>query len=247
MKTWLRWGVALAYVVMITMNVLANALPLNGMTTGEISDRYWNLFAPTGLTFSIWGVIYTGLGIYVLMQWSQRDVMRDERISILFIINALLNSIWIVLWHYDAIILSMIVMIGLLISLIWIVFLTAQKDIVVRTIFEIYFGWITVATIANATVLAVAMRWGNPGNELWMFIILWIGLVIALFTAYRFQSIAYISVILWAYIGILIKHVVTLNGDYQVIVVTLWGMVAILSSMIVFMMYPKAKAGLKAS
>lgn len=35
-----------SYLTMITFNALANALPLNGMTTGEVSDRYPNLFTP---------------------------------------------------------------------------------------------------------------------------------------------------------------------------------------------------------
>jgi hypothetical protein len=42
---------------MIVLNVLANALPLGGRTTGEISDAYPNLFAPAGYTFAIWGLI----------------------------------------------------------------------------------------------------------------------------------------------------------------------------------------------
>ena len=60
--------VAVTYVVMIAMNGLANALPLNGRTTGAVSDAYGNLFAPTGLTFAIWGVIYLLLGAHVLYQ-----------------------------------------------------------------------------------------------------------------------------------------------------------------------------------
>ena len=46
------------YLAMITMNALANIVPIGGRTTGEVSENYTNLFAPTGLTFSIWGVIY---------------------------------------------------------------------------------------------------------------------------------------------------------------------------------------------
>ncbi len=40
---------------MLVMNYLANALPLNNKTTGELSDSFPNLFVPAGLTFSIWG------------------------------------------------------------------------------------------------------------------------------------------------------------------------------------------------
>jgi hypothetical protein len=64
---WIVRGVsALSYVGMVAVNGLANALPLNGITTGEVSDAYFNLFAPAGVTFAIWGVIYVLLAILVV-------------------------------------------------------------------------------------------------------------------------------------------------------------------------------------
>ena len=51
----------LAVIGTITMNGLANALPLNGQLTGEISDRFRVFFVPAGYVFSIWGLIYVGL------------------------------------------------------------------------------------------------------------------------------------------------------------------------------------------
>jgi|GEM_PF-2589065 len=67
-KTSVKAMVGITYVVMIGMNVLANALPINGRTTGGVSDAYENLFAPAGVTFAIWGVIYVLLGAQVLYQ-----------------------------------------------------------------------------------------------------------------------------------------------------------------------------------
>jgi len=64
-----RLLVLAAYLVMVLVNALANILPLNGVTTGEVSDSYPNLFAPAGLTFAIWGVIYLALAGYVLYQF----------------------------------------------------------------------------------------------------------------------------------------------------------------------------------
>jgi len=60
------------FVVMIVFNALANTLPLNGQSTGDVSFKYPNLFQPSGITFAIWGVIYLLLGasvIYQLFQW----------------------------------------------------------------------------------------------------------------------------------------------------------------------------------
>lgn len=50
-----------AVIATIVVNGLANALPFNGQTTGEISDRFQVYFVPAGYVFSIWGLIYIGL------------------------------------------------------------------------------------------------------------------------------------------------------------------------------------------
>jgi hypothetical protein len=55
--------------VMVAVNAMATLLPINGVTPGQVSDSYPNLFAPTGLTFSIWGLIYLGLACFILYQW----------------------------------------------------------------------------------------------------------------------------------------------------------------------------------
>ena len=61
--------VAASFVAMVFVNYLAQMLPLNGMTPGEVSDSLPNLFAPAGLTFSIWGVIYVMLAVFVVFQF----------------------------------------------------------------------------------------------------------------------------------------------------------------------------------
>jgi hypothetical protein len=43
--------VDLSYVAMVTMNAPANILPINNMTTGEVSDSYPSLFTPAGQPF----------------------------------------------------------------------------------------------------------------------------------------------------------------------------------------------------
>lgn len=64
-----KFTVAVTYLIMVIVNALANILPINGIDTGAISDSYPNLFAPAGLTFSIWGVIYLLLLGYTLYQF----------------------------------------------------------------------------------------------------------------------------------------------------------------------------------
>lgn len=57
---------AIAFVIMVTINALSSILPINGVLPEDVSDSYANLFAPAGITFTIWGVIYLSLLLFVL-------------------------------------------------------------------------------------------------------------------------------------------------------------------------------------
>ncbi|OGZ35027.1 MAG: hypothetical protein A2V60_01260 [Candidatus Portnoybacteria bacterium RIFCSPHIGHO2_01_FULL_39_19] len=113
-----KFLVPVAYLAMVVVNYLANALPLGGRGTGVISDAYPNLFAPAGYAFSIWGLIYTLLTIYVVYQFSQKENILTAQVNRLFVVNALFNVGWLFAWHYDVIWLSVLLMIGLLVTLI---------------------------------------------------------------------------------------------------------------------------------
>ncbi|MDD3006337.1 MAG: tryptophan-rich sensory protein [Candidatus Pacebacteria bacterium] len=204
----------LAYVVMIAVNYLAVALPLGGRDTGAISDNYANLFAPAGYAFSIWGLIYALLGVYVIYQLRRDKDELVERVNRIFIVNALLNASWIVAWHYDYIWLSVIIMIGLLLTLIRIADivrvgeLTKNERFLVCLPFSIYFGWITVASIANITVFLVSLGWNGFGisDNFWTVVVLLVGALIGSLRMLRDRLVPYGLVFIWAYGAILAKH-----------------------------------------
>ncbi|MEN4012764.1 MAG: hypothetical protein ROW48_12060 [Bellilinea sp.] len=204
-------------VLTLIVNFLASYLPLNNRTTGEISALYPVLFTPDGYVFAIWGLIYLsliGFTIYQLLP-SQKDNPNLERVGIWFIAANLFNSGWIFAWHYDLIPLSMILMLGLLASLLTI-FLrlnigktqvsTADRTFIHFPI-SLYLGWISVATIANASVLLYALNWNGFGiaPELWTSLVIVVGALLGI-AMIRFRGgIAYPLVIIWAFAGILFK------------------------------------------
>ncbi len=208
------------YLVMVATNYLANALPLNGRETGEISDIYDNLFTPAGITFSIWGLIYTLLAIHILYQWGafheagRQNGALLRRVGILFSISSLANTAWVFAWHYDQILLSTVLIITILVLLAAIVVtlrdasLTTREQWLVRVPFSVYFGWITVATVANITVWLVSLGWDGFGldSQTWAVIIVAVAAAIGTLTLVRNRDIAYGLVLLWAFTGILIKH-----------------------------------------
>lgn len=223
-------SVAVTFVLMIVVNALANILPINGIGTGTVSDSYQNLFAPAGVTFSIWGIIYLLLAAYTLYQIgyfqdkiSETKAKLMDRVGIVFSLSSIANTIWIFTWHYMNISLSMLLMLAILGCLIYInrliqaAELDRREKLFISLPFSVYFGWITVATIANATILLVSIGWDGFGlsEPVWTVIILLVGLLIGTVTLLKNRDYAYGLVLTWAYLGILIKHTATDGFNYS--------------------------------
>jgi hypothetical protein len=227
---------AMAYVAMVAVNFMANGLPINNRSTGEISDAYQNLFAPAGYAFSIWGLIYLLLAGYVIYQFTKNSQQREglfKKINVFFIATSLANISWIFAWHYDFIGISVLIMAALLFFLIKIAdilrleqFVSLEK-LFIWAPFSIYFGWITVATIANITVFLVGLGWKGFGiaDFIWTSIILLVGAVIGIWRMNHDKNIAYGLVLVWAYFAILFKHMSAsgFDGQYPIIIATAIG------------------------
>jgi len=80
------------FTIMLVMNYLANSLPLNNKTTGELSDSFPNLFVPAGITFSIWGIIYLLLLIFIVFQFTAKGQEVSADIGWLFAVSCALNA-----------------------------------------------------------------------------------------------------------------------------------------------------------
>jgi hypothetical protein len=218
MKDTLRQiSVVLTVIGTIFINILANALPINGLNTGQISDSFQVYFVPAGYVFSIWGLIYLGLIALAIFQAlpSQKENPRMRSTGWWISLGGLANIAWIFLWHYQQFPLTLVAMLTLLATLI-VTYLrlgigktsvpTAEKWSV-RVPISIYLGWITVATVANLTSVLDYLNWNGFGlaPEIWMGIVLAAVLVIAGLVIYYRRDIAYTLVILWALAGIAIK------------------------------------------
>jgi hypothetical protein len=208
---------AAAYAAMLAVNFLANGLPINNRTTGAVSEAYPNLFTPAGITFSIWGLIYLLLGGYVVYQFTKGGRQKEKllkKINLFFIATSLANISWILAWHYDFIGFSVLIMAALLALLIKIADilrpeqLALKEKLLISIPFSVYFGWITVAAIANITVFLVSIGWDGFGiaDFAWTSIILLAGALIGILRMRKDRNTAYGLVLIWAYSGILFKH-----------------------------------------
>lgn len=230
---------AVAYILMIISNYMANALPLNGVMTADITNKlYPNLFTPAGWTFSIWGLIYFLLlthNLYIFDIIKAFNPLDDavllDKIGILYAISSLLNIGWLFAWHYDQMVISEIIMIGLWFVLFRIV-TTIKKEkftrlqyIFIKLPFSIYFGWISVAILANTVVMLVSLDFGFFGFDevTWVRYAIILGAMFAAALGLKLMDMVFSFIPVWGFMGILMNHALPsgFNNQYDSIILTL--------------------------
>jgi hypothetical protein len=228
-STLLKWMNIIAFALTVVINGLAGGTTiLGGKLTSEISDANPTLITPAGYVFSIWGVIYVLLGIFVVFQAlpSQKTKGYQERIGWLFILSSLLNIAWLFLWQFEYLSLSVVLMFLLLATLIAIYLrlnigesaVPLREKLAVHLPFSVYLGWITIASIANVSVTLVSVGWDGFGisQETWAILIIIIALLITLLVLATRKDVAYGLVVIWALLGIAVKQ----SGNQNIVTTT---------------------------
>ena len=219
----LRWWVPITTLATIVVNGLANALPIAGRLTGAISDSFPVLVTPAGYVFAIWGVIYLGLAGYAVWQSlpAQADNPRVRALVLPVSIGNVANLVWILLWHHLLIAASLLAMLVLLASLIATYLrlraptrrrapapLSRGERLWARGTFSVYLGWITVATVANVTIALYDAGWdgGFVPAQVWAAITLVVATALGAQMLRRYGDGAYASVLVWAFVGIVLAQ-----------------------------------------
>jgi benzodiazapine receptor len=215
----LKWSNIVAFVLTIIVNSLAGSTKLiGGVTTAQISDANPTLITPAGYVFSIWGIIYVLLGVFVVYQAlpSQKGKEYSKKIGWLFVLSSIINIAWLFLWQYNFLSLSVVLIFLLLITLILIYTRLGigktnaklSEKLTTQLPFSVYLGWITIASIANVSVTLVSIGWDGfgIGVETWATLIVIVALAITLLVLATRKDIGYGLVIVWALIGIAVKQ-----------------------------------------
>lgn len=246
----LRWMNVMAFILMIIMNGLAGSTTfLGGKLTAEISDAYPTLITPAGYVFSIWGVIYILLGVFVIFQALPSQIASEcrKKIGWLFVLSCLLNMTWLFLWQFEYLLLSVILMFLLLTALVAIYLrlkigkspVSLREKLAVHIPFSVYLGWITIATIANVAVELVSVGWDGFGvnPETWAYLTVITALVITLLVIATRKDVAYSLVIIWALLGIAAKQ----GENQNIVVATYLSAIIILITLVLSILISKTK------
>jgi benzodiazapine receptor len=243
----------LGTLLVLVVNGLANALPLNGQNTGAISDKFKVFFVPAGYVFAIWGVIYIGLIAFAVYQAlpSQRANPFLRHVGYWYALSCLANSAWIFLWHYEVFVVTLVAMFTLLASLI-VIYLRLGigryrfhgiGQWAVQVPFSIYLGWITVATIANVSDVLYYVNWNGFGiaPEVWAALMIYVAGILTMVVAAVRSDAAFALVIAWAAAGIAVKQATT-----PLVAINAWILTVVAALAVVWSLYARIRAGARA-
>ncbi|MFC4455367.1 tryptophan-rich sensory protein [Deinococcus sonorensis] len=203
----------LATLLTLVMNYLSNALPLFGNSNKAISDRLPNAFTPAGSTFAIWGVIFLGLLVFAVDQATpSRRGARYDALFWPFLLANLLNVGWLLAFQSLRFGLSVVVMLALLATLIWLyirlhhLHLTRTEVWTLGVPTSLYLGWIAVATIANITAWLVSRGvtadLAGLSAPYWSAALVIVAALIGAFLLRVNRDYAVMGVMLWAFSGV---------------------------------------------
>jgi tryptophan-rich sensory protein len=212
-------------VSLIVMNSLSNARVFGPQTNGDVSRKYDTLVTPAGYAFAIWGLIFLGLLGFAVYQAlpSQRHNPRFRTAGPWYILNGLCNAIWSPIFNQEWIGTALLVILVMFCSLFMVMEhlrinprteLAMMRPVkpgetwLARVPFSIYFGWLSVATILNATVWFRATNLDLSGisEPIWAVGVLVLAFIVGAMLFNRYRSASYMLVFTWAFAAIAVKQ-----------------------------------------
>lgn len=229
----------ITFFAVIIVNIFSETLPLNGQTTGDISNKLDVLITPAGYTFIIWFIIYFLCGIWIIRQIpkQRRNMTIYKVISPFFIMTNILNCAWIFLWHYEQFFASVIIMLALLLTLLYIFNRLKKRELSFLDYapFSIYFSWVSIAFIVNLMYYATYKNWidTNLSGTLSTISILIAFSLLSWLIYLKSNDWLYPLVTIWAFIGISNRN---FSAHYNLIAFT-----AFIAAILLLVLLPIAK------
>ncbi len=241
----------------VTVSFLTQRKLFSAMDVGEVSNKYDTVFTPAGITFSIWGLIYIALLVFciyhlykVFTKPAEDQANTDlKAIGWLFIINNISTGLWLIVWVNEMLFFSVILILIQLISLVLISIRAHISNpdrpmstrIFTQFPLSIYFGWISIATIANISAYLKSVNWQGMGisDSLWTIIMIGVATLLTLFIVLVRRNFPYGLVVLWALYGIILKRNQVDPIFYESVVNAAWAAFVVIVIALIIRLFKK--------
>lgn len=210
----------LSFIIVLIINYLSNTDIIGEMSVGAVSNMYPTVITPAGYAFSVWGLIYFFLILFVGYQWYSSIKKKGEllnKVGLYFTLSNLANTFWIIAWVNNLIFLSLVLISLLLFCLFRLVQnlnLERFSSSLTTKLFvwwpiAIYSGWIILATALNFNVFLVRYGYDNVlwNATIWGVILLILGTLIYTYLIYS-RNLRESAVIgIWGFTAIVINQI----------------------------------------
>lgn len=235
--------VIIATIGVIVFNFLAGTGYLGGIDPGAISDKYPTRITPAGYAFAIWSLIYTGLFAFGIYQFLPKNEQRFRSVRTIYIASCAANCAWLYFWHHEMILLCLATISVLLATL---AFINIKLQTVesygdhwlAKAPFGLYFGWVTVATILNATIALVYLnvRFSDAATTYSGAALLLIAAILGVIVRWKMRNYFYPLAVAWALTAIAVKQ----SGQTIIVATAAVGVIACLIASLSFVMHMKS-------
>lgn len=236
----------LFFIIHLLISYFVQKKMFSTMDVGEVSMKYDTVFTPAAITFSIWGLIYISLLAFCIYhlykafkeEESQQANSDIRAIGTLFIINNIATALWLLAWVNEKLLLSVILILIQLISLILIsirAHISNPYRSLITKIFthfplSIYFGWISIASIANISAYLKSVHWDGMGisDNYWTIIMIGFATLITVFIIVVRRNFIFGLVVLWALYGIILKRNQLGTVSFESVINAAWAAFAVI-------------------
>ena len=215
-----QWSIMVAIWASFSANILANLIPLNGLSIGAISNQLFGdvLITPENYAFSVWGIIFLGLLSFAFFQarTSQRQNPQLRRIGFLLVASSLAQIVWVIVFLMRWFSLSLVAMLAILLPLmeayrrlqIGTQRVYFQQKWLVHIPISIYLSWLALATILNVAISFTALGWTGGGISpvVWTGIAMALAAGVAAMAAITHGDVAYVAVFAWGLVAIAVRQ-----------------------------------------
>jgi len=206
------WVNLLFLAVTLVINTFGAIGLINGLSQKQISDMYLTLITPSPATFRIWSVIYSFLLIAMIVMILKKDdpyyQKAVDNVSLLFRISCILNIAWIVSFSFLLVEISVVFILGFVITLalisVKLLKIREGKRWLLPVSFGLYGGWLFIATVVNTAAALIKVKWSGFGlaQENWGCIMLVVAILLVIGVLLKIRNAVFPLPLAWAYFGI---------------------------------------------
>lgn len=204
----------ISFLCMMIASITAAVLPINGQTTGNVSNSYAILAFPSKYVFFAVILIYISILHWFYNQW---QMVRKHNFTItlfqtiLFVSSMIFQILWIYFWLQEQFIASSVVLfISTLLFGIYYLLMPVDNTFTGRLPISFYLAWLILLFMINIAMMFVYYHWLGVGfglsQPLWAVILLTFVMAIALHIRFHHYDPYFPVLFIWFFIGIAIAN-----------------------------------------